>query len=134
GADADAGSHLPAAPPRDGEGIVDALLDAVVERLGGRRREGQRTMARAVAAAMERGEHLAVQAGTGTGKSMAYLVPAVHHAVTHGERVVVSTATLALQRQVLTRDLPLVASVVGARTSRPARYALLKGWHNYVCV
>ena len=90
-------------------------------------------MATAVTAAIESGEHLLVQAGTGTGKSLAYLVPAVRHAVLADERVVVSTATLALQRQVMTRDLPLVASAVAPQLPRPPQVALLKGWHNYVC-
>lgn len=90
-------------------------------------------MARAVTEAIEAGEHLLVQAGTGTGKSLGYLVPAVRHAVSAGERVVVSTATLALQRQVITRDLPLVAQSVAPQLVRAPRIALLKGWHNYLC-
>ncbi|MDO8107400.1 ATP-dependent DNA helicase [Isoptericola sp. b441] len=109
------------------------LLDEAVHALGGVRREGQRRMATAVAAAFEAGEHLLVQAGTGTGKSLAYLVPAVRHAVLADERVVVSTATLALQRQVITRDLPLVAAAVAPHLPRAPQIALLKGWHNYVC-
>lgn len=113
---------------------VDHLLDAAVEALGGTAREGQRRMAREVAEAVEQGEHLMVQAGTGTGKSLGYLVPAVRHAVLAEERVVVSTATLALQRQVMTRDLPLVADALAPALPRPPRIALLKGWHNYVCV
>lgn len=112
---------------------VGELLDRAVAALGGTRREGQDAMARAVAHAMGAGEHLLVQAGTGTGKSLGYLVPAVAHAVRAGERVVVSTATLALQRQVMTRDLPLVADAVAEALPREPRIALLKGWHNYVC-
>nr|WP_284295123.1 ATP-dependent DNA helicase [Luteimicrobium album] len=112
---------------------MDALLDLAVGALGGAPREGQKRMAQAVAAAVRTGEHLLVQAGTGTGKSLGYLVPAVRHAVTTDERVVVSTATLALQRQVLTRDLPLVADALTPRLPRPPRIALLKGWHNYAC-
>ncbi len=112
---------------------VDELLDLAVGVLGGRRREGQHAMAAAVDQAVESGEHLLVQAGTGTGKSLGYLVPAVRHAVLSGERVVVSTATLALQRQVMTRDLPLVAAAVAPRLPRAPRIALLKGWHNYLC-
>nr|WP_307816125.1 ATP-dependent DNA helicase [Myceligenerans indicum] len=112
---------------------VDDLLDLAVGVLGGGRREGQHDMARAVTQAIESGEHLLVQAGTGTGKSLGYLVPAVRHAVSAGDRVVVSTATLALQRQVITRDLPLVAEAVAPRLARPPRIALLKGWHNYLC-
>ncbi|MCA5893175.1 ATP-dependent DNA helicase [Isoptericola sp. NEAU-Y5] len=112
---------------------TDDLLDLAVGRLGGGRREGQHQMAREVAEAITDGRHLLVQAGTGTGKSLGYLVPAVRHAVLDGERVVVSTATLALQRQVVTRDLPLVAETVGPRLPRPPKVALLKGWHNYLC-
>ena len=112
---------------------VDALLDRAVERLGGATRDGQHVMARAVADTLDTSDALLVQAGTGTGKSLAYLVPAVHHAVTHGERVVVSTATIALQRQIVTRDLPLVADALVSELPRPPRTALLKGWQNYVC-
>lgn len=113
---------------------VADLLDRAVEALGGRRRDGQLAMAEAVAAGVDAGEHLLVQAGTGTGKSLGYLVPAVRHAVLTGERVVVSTATLALQRQVMTRDLPLVAAAVAPLLPRAPQVALLKGWHNYVCL
>jgi ATP-dependent DNA helicase DinG len=112
---------------------VDELLDLAVAALGGTRRDGQHEMARAVAAAIEAGEHLLVQAGTGTGKSLGYLVPAVRHAVLNDERVVVSTATLALQRQVITRDLPLVAKALASHLPRTPDIALLKGWHNYLC-
>ncbi|WP_265523391.1 ATP-dependent DNA helicase [Oerskovia flava] len=113
---------------------TDELLDLAVGRLGGGRREGQHRMAAAVAEAIEGGEHLLVQAGTGTGKSLGYLVPAVRHAVCAEERVIVSTATLALQRQVITRDLPLVAEAVAPQLPRAPRIALLKGWHNYACL
>uniref|UniRef100_UPI003B3A37BD DEAD/DEAH box helicase n=1 Tax=Pseudactinotalea sp. TaxID=1926260 RepID=UPI003B3A37BD len=112
---------------------VDEVLDAVVARMGGARREGQHEMARAVAAALDGDEHLMVQAGTGTGKSLAYLVPTLLHAVRSGERAVISTATLALQRQVLGHDLPLVEGVVKEKLPRPPAVALLKGWHNYLC-
>ncbi len=112
---------------------VETLLDLAVAALGGARREGQHRMAQAVAEAIETGEHLAVQAGTGTGKSLGYLVPAVRHAVLADERVVVSTATLALQRQVLTRDLPLVVAATAGTLPRQPRVALLKGWQNYLC-
>ncbi len=122
---------------RDDDGdlpSVDVLLDLAVGILGGARREGQHTMVVEVADAIEAGRHLLVQAGTGTGKSLGYLVPAVRHAVLADERVIVSTATLALQRQVITRDLPLVAQAVAPRLPRAPRIALLKGWHNYLCL
>lgn len=109
-------------------------LDLAVAALGGVPREGQRRMTEAVAEALRTGEHLMVQAGTGTGKSLGYLVPAVAHAVEAGERVVVSTATLALQRQVLTRDLPIVAEALTPSLGRAPKVALLKGWQNYLCV
>lgn len=110
------------------------LLEAAVGALGGSPREGQSRMAAEVAESFETGRHLLVQAGTGTGKSLGYLVPAVRHAVGAGERVVVSTATLALQRQVVTRDLPLVVDAVGPLLPRQPHVALLKGWHNYLCL
>lgn len=112
---------------------VTGLLDLAVTALGGTRRAGQQAMAQAVSDAIDRREHLLVQAGTGTGKSLGYLVPAVRHAVLHDQRIVLSTATLALQRQVMTRDLPLVAAAVAPRLPRAPQIALLKGWHNYVC-
>ena len=108
-------------------------LDGAVGRLGGGPRRGQREMTRRVARAIASGTHLLVQAGTGTGKSLAYLVPAMVHAVDDGERAVVSTATLALQRQILTRDAPLAADAVEALTGRRPVVALLKGWQNYLC-
>ncbi len=122
------------APPAQEVPGVEELLDLTVAALGGGRRDGQHRMALAVADAVASGEHLLVQAGTGTGKSLAYLVPAVRHAVVDGGRVVVSTATLALQRQVITRDLPLVAQAVSPLLPREPRVALLKGWHNYLCL
>ncbi len=113
---------------------VEELLDLAVGALGGGRRDGQHRMAVAVGEAIDKGEHLLVQAGTGTGKSLGYLVPAVRHAVAAGSKVIISTATLALQRQVITRDLPLVAKAVTPQLPREPRIALLKGWHNYLCV
>ncbi|HSF26792.1 MAG TPA: ATP-dependent DNA helicase [Actinomycetes bacterium] len=109
-------------------------MAAAVRAIGGRRRDGQEQMAVAVAEALGSGEHLLVQAGTGTGKSLAYLVPAVVHAVTTGETVVVSTATIALQQQVADRDLPAVAAALAPLLPRPVRFATLKGRRNYLCV
>lgn len=110
------------------------LLAAAVEALGGSHREGQRRMAEAVAAAFTTGTHLAVQAGTGTGKSLAYLVPAVARATAHDETVVVSTATIALQRQLVDRDLPRLAEALAPLLPRAPRFALLKGRRNYLCL
>ncbi|MDR1119277.1 MAG: ATP-dependent DNA helicase, partial [Bifidobacteriaceae bacterium] len=112
---------------------VAALLDAAVEAIGGEARPGQTRMAQAVGAALDGGRHLLVQAGTGTGKSLAYLVPALVHAVRREERVVVATATLVLQRQIMEHDLPLARRAVGAALDREPKTALLKGRRNYVC-
>ena len=91
-------------------------------------------MAEAVAHAFATGEHLAVQAGTGTGKSLAYLVPAIARALTEESPVVVSTATIALQRQLVDRDLPRLVDALAAELPRRPRFALLKGRRNYLCL
>jgi len=88
-------------------------------------RRQQLRMAERVAAAIEGRETLAVEAGTGTGKTFAYLVPAL----LSGARVLISTGTRTLQDQLFSKDLPLVASAIG----RPAKVALLKGRSNYLC-
>jgi len=110
-----------------------SVLAAAVDRLGAAPRPGQVEMAARVSEALDDQAHLLVQAGTGTGKSLGYLVPVMVHAVDSGERAVVSTATLALQRQVLTKDAPLAADAVEAVTGLRPAVALLKGWQNYVC-
>ena len=94
---------------------------------GGEDRPGQRAMAEAVGRAIDEHRHLVVGAGTGTGKSLAYLVPAV----LAGRSVVVATATRALQDQLATKDLPLVAEALTAR--RTVSFAVLKGRSNYLC-
>ncbi|BBX23382.1 putative ATP-dependent helicase DinG [Mycolicibacter terrae] len=113
---------------------VPELLAAAVAALGGSERDGQVRMAEAVARAFEVGEHLAVQAGTGTGKSLAYLVPAIARAVTDEHPVVVSTATIALQRQLVDRDLPRLADALEKVLPRRPTFALLKGRRNYLCL
>lgn len=110
------------------------LLDAAVAALGGARREGQVRMATAVASALEKERHLAVQAGTGTGKSLAYLVPAFRHAQETGSTVIVSTATLALQRQLVERDLPRLAEALEPHLAKKPTFAIMKGRSNYVCL
>jgi ATP-dependent DNA helicase DinG len=90
-------------------------------------------MAEAVARAIDAGEHLAVQAGTGTGKSLAYLVPAARHAVALDAPVVVSTATIALQSQLIDRDLPRLTEAMTPLLGRAPTFAILKGRRNYVC-
>ncbi|WP_183098267.1 ATP-dependent DNA helicase [Nocardioides pelophilus] len=107
-----------------------ATLAAAVEALGGRERTGQIAMAEAVAEAMTEHRHLLVQAGTGTGKSLGYLVPALRH----DKRVVVATATLALQHQLVERDLPRLTKAVEGRTGVDTSYAVLKGRSNYACL
>ncbi|MCP2293242.1 ATP-dependent DNA helicase [Nocardia amikacinitolerans] len=119
---------MPELPP------VSDLLATAVHALGGKERSGQVTMAAAVDHAIDTKEHLAVQAGTGTGKSLAYLVPSLRHAVRTGRTVVVSTATIALQRQLVDRDLPRLAEALAKPLGRPARFAILKGRNNYLCL
>lgn len=119
---------MPSPPP------VPELLSTAVRALGGAERTGQLTMAAAVAHAIDTREHLAVQAGTGTGKSLAYLVPGLRHAVRTGRTVVVSTATIALQRQLVDRDLPRLSDALAAPLGRTARFAILKGRNNYLCL
>ena len=113
---------------------VTELLTAAVDALGGTQRPGQVQMAEAVAHAFATGEHLAVQAGTGTGKSLAYLVPAIARALTEESPVVVSTATIALQRQLVDRDLPRLVDALVDQLPRRPRFALLKGRRNYLCL
>jgi len=111
----------------DGPSRAVAILDEVVGHLqGGEVRDGQRRMCAAVEAAFARREHVMVQAGTGTGKSLAYLVPAI----LAGERAVIATVTRALQEQLCNKDLPFLADHIKA----PFVFALLKGRSNYLCV
>ncbi|MCF2705702.1 ATP-dependent DNA helicase [Arcanobacterium haemolyticum] len=91
-------------------------------------------MAHAIEEALNTDGHILVQAGTGTGKSIGYLAPALRWAVESGEKVVVSTATLALQRQIMTQDAPRVVSALEHLSGKTAHVALLKGWNNYVCL
>ncbi|PJN38270.1 ATP-dependent helicase [Streptomyces sp. CB02959] len=106
------------------------LLHAAVSAVGGTERPGQVAMAEAVAEAVDDQAHLLVQAGTGTGKSLGYLVPAL----AHGERVVVATATLALQRQLVERDMPRTVEALHPQLRRRPQFAMLKGRSNYVCL
>ncbi|MGH4000606.1 MAG: ATP-dependent DNA helicase, partial [Pseudonocardiaceae bacterium] len=113
---------------------LGTLLAAAVHALGGTERAGQVLMAEAVDRAISTGEHLAVQAGTGTGKSLAYLVPAIRHAVAAGTTVVVSTATIALQRQLVDRDLPRLIGALEPLLGNAPSFAILKGRRNYLCL
>ncbi|MEU7938163.1 ATP-dependent DNA helicase [Microbispora bryophytorum] len=112
---------------------VEELLTAAVTALGGVERPGQVKMAQAVRDAVESEEHLAVQAGTGTGKSLAYLVPAIRYSAEKGKAVVVSTATIALQRQLVDRDLPRLADTLESLLPHRPEFAILKGRRNYLC-
>ncbi|MEY9848593.1 ATP-dependent DNA helicase [Streptacidiphilus sp. MAP5-3] len=134
---ADPATAEPASPdpagsgsPGGGPSRVRELLHAAVAAVGGVEREGQVAMAEAVAAAVENSEQLLVQAGTGTGKSLAYLVPALGH----GDKVVVATATLALQRQLVERDLPRTVDALHPLLRRRPLFAMLKGRSNYLCL
>ena len=102
--------------------------------IGGEERPGQVAMAEAVQHAIETGEHLAVQAGTGTGKSLAYLVPAIRYAVAARTTVVVATATIALQSQLIDRDLPRLVPAVAPLLGQEPTFAILKGRRNYLCL
>jgi ATP-dependent DNA helicase DinG len=125
------GTSIKAADASSG---VSRALAAAVEALGGEYREGQLAMAEAVASTLGGSGHLLVQAGTGTGKSLAYLVPAILHATSPERRVIVATATLALQHQLISRDLPRLADALEPVLGRRPTYAVLKGRHNYVCL
>lgn len=107
-----------------------AALDAAVAAIGGAPRKGQIEMAEAVSSALTDRHHLMVQAGTGTGKSLAYLIPAL----VHGRKVLVATATLALQRQLVERDLPAVVPALEKELGREITYAIYKGVGNYICL
>jgi ATP-dependent DNA helicase DinG len=110
---------------------IEKLLLTAVAALGGQERPGQVAMADAVGEAFSGRRHLVVQAGTGTGKSLAYLVPAL----LHDRRVVVATATLALQHQLVERDIPrLIEAVSAAHPEVDTSYAVLKGRSNYACL
>ncbi|MFZ9879512.1 MAG: DEAD/DEAH box helicase, partial [Candidatus Nanopelagicaceae bacterium] len=109
---------------------VRSALGAAVVAIDGSPREGQIAMAEAVANALSDRHHLLVQAGTGTGKSLAYLVPAL----VHGKRVLVATATLALQRQLVERDLPRVKEALEDELGREISFAVYKGVGNYLCL
>lgn len=113
---------------------VAALLETAVEGIGGVNREGQLAMAEAVATTIDSGSALVVQAGTGTGKSLAYLTPAIGHVGAGGGPVVVATATLALQHQLVGRDLPAVIDALEPMLDRRPDCAVLKGRSNYLCI
>ncbi|MFI2661609.1 ATP-dependent DNA helicase [Micromonospora carbonacea] len=127
------GSALPRTSARRRGKRADAgeLLAAAVGAVpGGAARPGQQQMATAISECVASGEHLLVQAGTGTGKSLGYLAPAL----TVDGPVVVSTATLALQSQLVEHDLPRLAEAVEPVLGRRPTFAVLKGRHHYLCL
>ena len=105
-------------------------LDVAVAAIDGKAREGQTQMAEAVANALIDRHHLLVQAGTGTGKSLAYLVPAI----VSGKKTLIATATLALQRQLVERDLPKIVPALEKELGRKITFGIYKGVGNYVCL
>jgi ATP-dependent DNA helicase DinG len=119
------GSQMNDVARRAGDDAVSGLAKVTAEMSSGEQRPEQQEMCRAVGEALVTGTHLVVQAGTGTGKSLAYLVPAI----LSGKKVVVATATKALQDQLAEKDLPLVEAGLGL----PFTYAVLKGRSNYIC-
>lgn len=110
------------------------VLQAAVEAIGGTPREGQQRMAEAIEQAIDTGEHLLLQAGTGTGKSLGYLAPALLHVQGTKQRIVVATATLALQAQLANTDIPTALKAVAKATGREPSTAILKGRTNYACL
>ena len=115
--------------------LTEAILGAAVEGIAGAQRPGQHEMAAAVAETLAGGDHLLVQAGTGTGKSLGYLAPALAHLVrSPGERVVIATATLALQSQLARKDIPAALDACQRVTGKKVTHAVLKGRTNYACL
>ena len=109
---------------------LEELLEVAVNAISGNSRPGQIEMAKAVHHAMEQREHLLVQAGTGTGKSLAYLIPAIFR----NKTVLIATATLALQRQLVERDLPRVIPALSKALGRDITFGVYKGKGNYLCL
>ncbi|MFY1634482.1 ATP-dependent DNA helicase [Solwaraspora sp. WMMB335] len=125
------GGRAPAHRGRPGRpGAAELLAAAVGAVPGGAARTGQQAMTTAIAEAIRTRTHLLVQAGTGTGKSLAYLAPAL----TVTGPVVVSTATLALQSQLVEHDLPRLADAAEPMLRRRPTFAVLKGRHHYLCL
>lgn len=124
---------MPASNSTSSSSSIDSLMEAAVAAVGGAPRPGQQQMTEAVAKAFDDEHHLLVQAGTGTGKSLAYLVPSIVHANATGKPVIVATATLALQAQIVGRDLPVLAEALRPVLGRRPTYGLVKGRRNYLC-
>lgn len=117
------------------EGLADRILAAALVRIGGQQRPGQSEMAGEVARAFDSGTHLLVQAGTGTGKSLGYLAPALASLVENpNRRIVIATATLALQAQLATKDIPVAVEACAEVSGTTITHAILKGRTNYACL
>ena len=133
-------------PPGDGDSPID--VDEVAAQFGEKgpfaevlpgfeHRQEQVEMARSVAEAINEGQRLIVEAGTGVGKSLAYLLPAALYALENDKRVVVSTNTINLQEQLIAKDIPTLLkalSITSASGADDLRYSLLKGRANYLCL
>ena len=105
---------------------LDALIAVLDAKPEGVERDGQTQMVDAVANAISERTHLIVEAGTGTGKSLAYLIPAI----LSGERIAIATATKSLQNQLSDSDLPFLAEHLGV----PVSWSVVKGRQSYVCM
>ncbi|MPZ23210.1 MAG: hypothetical protein GEU28_06645 [Dehalococcoidia bacterium] len=127
------GSSPPPTPEDSLAYLAHAQDDEVVD--GFERRPQQLAMTERVAESFQHGEHLMVEAGTGTGKSLAYLVPAALHAIRRGERVVISTDTINLQEQLVGKDLAALRKIIAAeRGAGELRASTMKGRRNYLCL
>ncbi len=93
-------------------------------------REAQTQMIEGVNQALSEDKHLLIEAGTGTGKSLGYLLPSLYHSVKNGQRVMVSTHTINLQEQLRERDIPMLTKVIPF----PFRAAIFKGRGHYLCL
>jgi ATP-dependent DNA helicase DinG len=111
-----------------------AVLSAAVNEIDGQERPGQVAMADAVAHSLQSGRHLLVQAGTGTGKSLGYLAPVLMRLTRSSDRILIATATLALQSQLANNDIPAALDAVEKVTGRRPTSAILKGRTNYACL
>ena len=97
-------------------------------------REEQNQMALSVQNALENKTQLIIEAGTGVGKSLAYLIPAINYSIKTNEKIVISTNTIGLQEQLIDKDLPLVMKILGLNSHAEDTFALLKGRANYLCL
>ncbi|MDF1487932.1 ATP-dependent DNA helicase [Tessaracoccus caeni] len=120
--------------PASGMTDAQSVLRAAVGEIHGDARPGQQRMVEVLSESLESGVHLLVQAGTGTGKSLGYLAPALAHVVDTGERVVIATATLALQAQLANKDIPAALDAVEEVTGVRPKAAVMKGRTNYACL